>query len=359
MKAAVCYEFGKPLVVEEVEIDPPQAGEVKIKLAATAICHSDVHFLRGEWGGQVPVIAGHESSGTVSALGPGVTGLQTGDRVVVSLLRSCGRCFHCTIGEPYLCDGEFALNTYSRVHTVHGQTIHQGLLTGSFAQYTIVDQSQCVKLPDAMPLDRAALLACGVITGLGAVTNTAHIAPRSSVAVIGVGGVGLNTVQGAALSGARQIIAVDVADAKLALARDFGATDVINAKAGDTVAAVMALTGGTGVDYAFVTVGSSSALDQGFSMIRTGGTTVVVGIPKFDEPAVLKVHHLIDGRKLIGSRMGSTHLSVDVPRLVAFYLQGKLKLDELITGRYGLSDINQALASSESGQALRNVILFD
>ena len=359
MKAAICYEFGKPLVIEEVQIDPPQTGEVKIKLAATAICHSDVHLLQGEWGGEVPVIAGHESSGTVEAIGAGVTTVKPGDRVVVSLLRACGRCFYCTIGEPYLCSGEFALSSQSRVRNGQGQFILQGLYTGSFAEYTIVDQSQCVKIPDNMPFDCAALLACGVITGLGAVTNTAQMAPRSSVVVIGAGGVGLNAIQGAAMAGAREIIAVDRVAAKLTAARNFGATHTINASDEDPVAAVLAHSHGFGVDYAFVTVGSAKALEQGFSMIRPGGTAVMVGIPRADDPAVLNIRPLTKGRKLIGSRMGGSHLSVDVPRLVQLYLQGRLKLDELITQRYALDAINQALASTASGEALRNVIMFE
>jgi len=358
MKAAICYEFGKPLVVEEVTIDPPQAGEVQIKLAATAICHSDIHLLRGEWAGAVPVIAGHESSGTVEAVGAGVSTVQPGDRVVVSLLRSCGRCFFCTIGEPYLCSGDFALNRQSRVRNQQGQPILQGLYTGTFAESTIVDQSQCVVIPDAMPFDRAALLACGVITGLGAVTNTAKIAATSSVVVIGAGGVGLNAIQGAAMAGARQIIAVDRLDAKLEAARAFGATHTINGKSEDAIATVLALTGGMGVDYAFVTVGSGKALEQGFAMIRPGGTAVMVGISATDDPVVLPIRPLTKGRKLLGSRMGGSHLSIDVPRLVELYLQGKLKLDELISNRYRLDEINDALASTETGEALRNVILF-
>jgi S-(hydroxymethyl)glutathione dehydrogenase / alcohol dehydrogenase len=347
MKAAICYEFGKPLVIEEVQIDPPQTGEVKIKLAATAICHSDIHLLQGEWGGEVPVIAGHESSGIVESVGADVTAVKPGDRVVVSLLRSCGRCFFCTIGEPWLCSGEFALNKQSRVRNQAGQPILQGVYTGSFAEYTIVDQSQCVKIPDAMTFAPAALLACGVITGLGAVTNSAQIAPRSSVVVIG-----------AAMVGARQIIAIDRLDEKLAAAQSFGATHVVNGSHEDAIARVLALSGGMGVDYALVTVGSSKALEQGFAMIRPGGTAVMVGISRADDPVSLPIRPLTKGRKLIGSRMGSTHLSVDVPRLVEFYLQGKLKLDELITRRYRLDEINEAIASTESGEALRNVILF-
>lgn len=358
MKAAVCYAFDKPLVVEEVEIDPPQQGEVKVKLAATAICHSDVHLVRGEWGGDLPVVAGHESAGVIEAVGAGVTTVKPGDHVVVSLLRSCGRCFYCTTGAPYNCNGEFALNTQSRLRNQRGEKLHHGINTASFAEYTIVDQTQCVKIPDEIPLDCAALLACGVITGLGAVTNTAKIAPRSSVAVIGVGGVGLNSIQGAALSGARMIIAIDRLDNKLAAARTFGATHTVNATAEDAVQAVQQLTDSQGVDYAFVTVGNASAVTQAFEMIRSGGTVVVVGLPEAKATAAINIHRLIGERHIVGSPMGSTRLSVDAPRLVTLYQQGKLKLDELITKRYPLAEINEAITSMERGEALRNVIIF-
>ena len=358
MQAAVCYEFGKPLIVEDLVIDPPQAGEVKVKLAATAICHSDVHLIRGEWGGEVPVVAGHESAGIVEAVGEGVTNVQPGDHVVVSLLRSCGRCFYCTTGAPYNCHGTFALDTQSRLRNAKGETIQHGIRTASFAEYTIVEQTQCVKIPAEIPLDCAALLACGVITGLGAVTNTAKIAPRSSVAVIGVGGVGLNSIQGAALSGARMIVAVDLLDNKLAAARTFGATHTVNASQENAVTAVQTLSGGDGVDYAFVTVGNAAAVSQAFDMIRGGGSVVVVGMPKASDTVALNIHRLIGERHVVGSPMGSTRLSVDVPRLVELYQQGKLKLDELITQRYPLAEINKAIESMERGEALRNVIIF-
>jgi len=358
MKAAVCYEFGQPLIIEEVVIDPPQAGEVKVKLAATAICHSDVHLIRGEWGGEVPVIAGHESAGIVDAVGEGVTNVQPGDHVVVSLLRSCGRCFYCTTGAPYNCHGTFALDTQSRLRNAKDEKIHHGIRTASFAEYAIVEQTQCVKIADDIPLDCAALLACGVITGLGAVTNTAKIAPRSSVAVIGVGGVGLNSIQGAALSGARMIVAVDLLDNKLTAARTFGATHTVNASQENAVTAVQTLSGGDGIDYAFVTVGNAAAVSQAFDMIRAGGSVVVVGLPKSSDTVALNIHRLIGERHVVGSPMGSTRLSVDVPRLVELYQQGKLKLDELITQRYPLEQINEAIESMERGEALRNVIMF-
>lgn len=358
MKAAVCYEFGKPLVVEEITIDPPQRGEVKVKLAATAICHSDVHLIRGEWGGDLPVVPGHEAAGIVAEVGEGVRSLQPGDHVVVSLLRNCGRCLHCMTGAPYLCDADFALDTDTRLRNLRGEQLQRGDRTAAFAEYTVVHETQCVQVPAELPLTSAALLACGVITGVGAVVNTAKVPPGSSVAVIGVGGVGLNAVQGARIAGARSIIAVDLLENKLAAARTFGATDTVNATEHEPVETVRARNGGRGIDYVFVTVGSSRAVGQGFDMIRPGGMVVVVGLPPASATVALNVHHFWAERHVVGSPMGSTRLNVDVPWLVELYRQGRLKLDELVTRCYPLEEINEAIEAMERGEALRNVIVF-
>lgn len=359
MKAAVCYEFGKPLVVEEVELDPPQADEVMVKMAACAICHSDVHQVRGEWGGETPVVSGHEASGVIHTLGAGVTHVQPGDHVVVSLLRSCGYCHQCQTGRPFSCEAEFPLDKESRLHNKAGVRLIHGIRTAAFAEYAVVHKTQVVKVPDAVALDSASLLACGVITGLGSVVNTAKVETGSTVAVIGVGGVGLNAVQGAVLSGASKIIAIDLLDNKLEAAKRFGATHTINGRQQDPVQAVLALTQNFGVDYAFITVGSSRAIEQATTMLRKGGAAVVVGLPASNQADfTVNSHHLIDNRKVLGSPMGSTRLSVDVPRLVDLYQHGRLKLDELITKRYPLEQINEAIESMERGEALRNVIVF-
>lgn len=360
MKAAVCYEFGQPLVVENIDIDEPRSGEVKVRIGAVAICHSDVHLIRGEWGGATPVVAGHEAAGVVEAVGENVTLARPGDRVAVSLLRSCGRCFYCTTGSPYFCNGLFALAQESRLRTAQGQTIHQGISTGAFAEYAVVDQSQVMQVPDDLPLDRAALLACGVITGVGAAVNTAQMRPGSSVVVVGVGGVGLNAVQGAVLCGAETIIAVDVNDAKLAAARSFGATHAFHAGRADLRDAVAELTGGRGADYVLVTVGSPSAVESGVQLARQEGTVVVVGIPARGATIPLSVYGLvIHGTRILGCNMGSTRLRIDIPRLVGLYRQGRLKLDELITARYPLERINDAVESMERGEALRNVVVLE
>ncbi len=235
MKAAVCYEFGKPLVVEDVTLDPPKHGEVKVKMGATAICHSDIHVIRGELGFSTPVVAGHESAGYVEELGEGVTGLKVGDQVVLSLLAACGRCQMCVSGMPHLCEAKFPLSTESRLHNKKGQALHHMTRTASFAEYAVVDQSQLVPISKDIPIDRAALLACGVITGFGAVVNRAQVRPMSSVVVIGVGGVGLNAIQGARICGANPIIAIDVLDNKLEAAKSFGATHVVRADGKDPV----------------------------------------------------------------------------------------------------------------------------
>ncbi|MBV7336316.1 Zn-dependent alcohol dehydrogenase [Chloroflexi bacterium TSY] len=359
MKAAVCYEFGQPLTVEEVTIDPPQAGEVKVKMAATAICHSDVHEIWGEWGGETPVVSGHEAAGIIDEIGPGVTRVKPGDHVVVSLLRQCGECLLCTTGRPYNCEKVFPLDTESRLRNQDGVALHHGIRTAAFAEYAIVEQSQVVPVPDEIPLECAALLACGVITGLGAVTNTAQVETGSRVAVIGCGGVGLNSIQGAVLSGASQIIAIDLLDSKLEAARSFGATDTINVGEKDAVDTVREMTEGRGADYAFATVGSSTAIEQAVNMIRSGGTAVIVGLPAHDQALFsVSAPHIVGGRSIMGSSMGSTRLFVDVPRLVDLYRNGHLKLDELITKRYPIEEINEAIESMERGEALRNVIVF-
>lgn len=360
MKAAVCYEFGQPLVVDDVTLEPPRFGEVKVKTAAAAICHSDVHLIRGEWAGEVPVIAGHETAGIVDEVGEGVTLVKPGDHVVMSLLRSCGRCFYCSFGETHMCEADYALDAEPRFHNSDGTPINHGIRTAGFSEYTVVDQSQLVPIPKEIPLDSASLLACGVMSGLGAVVNTAGVEPGRSAAVIGVGGVGLNSIQGAALSGAYPVIAIDLLDNKLEASRDFGATHTINARTTESVAeAVQALTNGRGADYAFVTVGSPAAAEQAMTIIRPGGTVTLVGIPEIEATVPLSpFESVIQERKIIGSSMGSTRLSVDIPRLVELYQNGQLKLDELITNRYPLSEINEAIESMERGEALRNVVVF-
>jgi S-(hydroxymethyl)glutathione dehydrogenase / alcohol dehydrogenase len=359
MKAAVGYEPGKPLIIEEIDIDQPHVGEVKVRLVATAICHSDIHALHGDWNGNFPVVVGHEAAGVVEETGESVTLTSPGDNVVVSLLRSCGRCFYCAQGITNLCNGTFALQTESRLRNKRGDPIYQGIRTAAFAEYVIVDQSQIVQVPQTIPLEKAALLACGVITGVGAVVNTGQVKPGSSVVVIGLGGVGLNAVQGAVLAGASKIIAMDVLDMKLAAGKIFGATHTLNAKRDDARQVIRDFTEGRGADYVFVTVGSTTAVSQGFTLLRRAGTLVIVGMPPTGVTAPFPVVDIADkGLKILGSFVGSTRLRVDVPWLVDLYLQRRLKLDELITARYSLEQINEAIEMTERGEAIRNVIVW-
>jgi len=360
LKAAIRYEAGKPLVVEEVDIDPPQKGEVKVRLAATAVCHSDIHIVKGEIPEELPCVAGHESAGYIEEVGEEVTTVKTGDPVVVSLLVSCGKCLYCTTGRPHMCEAEWYRDKTSPYRNKQGQRLKQMTKIGSFAEYTVVDESQVVKLPGDMPLDRASLLACGVITGFGAVVNRAKVEVLSSCVIIGTGGVGLNAVQGASISGAYPVIAVDISDSKLEAARTFGATHTVNSGKGDAIKAVKELTEGRGADYVFVTVGSVDAMRQGFSMSAPRGMTVMVGLPRMGENITFSPWEFIkDERVLTGSYMGTTNLQTDIPKMVELYKAGILKLDELITSRYPLEQINEAIDSVVRGEALRNVIMFE
>jgi S-(hydroxymethyl)glutathione dehydrogenase/alcohol dehydrogenase len=358
MKAAVCYEFNKPLVVEELDIDKPHAGEVKVRIVATAVCHSDIHFIAGDMPQPPPYVPGHESAGYVDEVGEGVTTIKKGDPVVVSLLRSCGQCLYCRTGRPNMCNAKWPLDTGSRIRNKKGVSIGHGLRVGSFAEYVVVDKSQVVPVAADMPLDRAALLACGVITGFGAVVNRAKVKPMSSAVVLGVGGVGLNAIQGAAVCGANPIIAVDMLDNKLEAARKFGATHVLNsAKAADPVKAIKDMTSGLGADYVFITVGVTSAVRQALDMLGRQGMAVIVGLatqPLTSAP----LEYIDDEKTLTGSFMGTTNLSIDIPKLVALYKAGILKLDELITNRFPLDKINEAIESTKKGEALRNIIVF-
>ncbi|NNE23958.1 MAG: Zn-dependent alcohol dehydrogenase [Rhizobiales bacterium] len=359
VKAAVCREYGKPLMIEDIEVAAPQAGEVRVDIKACAICHSDIFYAEGEWGGQLPAVYGHEASGIVSTIGPGVRNVAVGDHVVVTLVRSCGECRCCSKGYHGSCESSFPLDANTPLKDAGGNDIVHGLRTGAFADTVVVDASQVVAIDKDVPFESASLLACGVITGLGAVINTARIEPGSDVIVIGTGGVGLNAVQGAALAGARKIIALDLAEDKLEAALDFGATHGLRADSGDLIDQIMELTGGRGADYIFVTVGAKRAFDQSYDMLAKGGALVLVGMPPegvTSEYDILTMAN--DTKRILGSKMGSSNIHVDLPRLVELYKQGRLKLDELVTGRYPIEEINEAIAAVNRGEALRNVIVF-
>jgi Zn-dependent alcohol dehydrogenase len=359
MKAAVCRAFGEPLVVEDLELASPGAGEIKVSMRACAICHSDIFYADGAWGGTLPAVYGHEAAGVVAEVGPGVTRLAPGDHVVVTLIRWCGECQSCAKGLPVFCEEVFPLDRHTPLRDRTGAEVVHGLRTGAFAEEVVVDASQAVKIPKDIPFASASLISCGVLTGVGAVLNTAGVRAGESVVVIGCGGVGLNSVQGARIAGASPIVAVDIADDKLEAARGFGATHTINSKAEDAAGRVAEITGGRKADWVFVTVGAKAAIDQGIGLMGRGGSVVIVGMPAsgvtnaFDPGWIAA-----DGQRIIGSKMGSARLPVDVPRFVQLYREGRLKLDELVTATYPLERINEAIAAVKRGEALRNVIVF-
>ncbi len=358
-RAAVCRAFAAPLSIETIEIAEPGPGEVLIRNAACAICHSDIFYIDGAWGGDLPAVYGHEAAGVVEAVGPGVTRLKAGDPVVATLIRNCGFCPACADGAPVFCEEVFPLDRQTPLRDSAGKPLVHGLRTGAFAEHMVVDASQAVAIPKDMALDVASLIACGVLTGMGAVVNTADVKAGSSAVVIGCGGVGLNAVQGARLSGCDPIIAIDVEPSKLEAALAFGATHAVNAKTEAVEERVKALTGGRKADWVFVTVGVKGAAEQGVSLMKRNGGTVLVGMPPSGVQATIDPGWLAaDGQKILGSKMGSARPVIDVPKIVALYRDGRIKLDELITGRYPLDRINDALASSRSGAALRNVIVF-
>ena len=359
MKAAVCRQFGEPLVIEELELAAPGPGEVKVAVRACAICHSDIFFLDGAWGGTLPAVYGHEAAGVVETVGEGVSDVKPGDHVVVTLIRSCGHCHYCGRGEEVLCESEFALDRKGPLTGRGDEPVKQGLRTGAFAEAVVVERSQVAVVPKSVPFEAASLIACGGLTGFGAVANTASLTAGSSAVVIGAGGVGLNSIQAARLLGASPLIAIDVRDEKLAAARRFGASDGVNARDEDAVARVRALTHGRGADYVFVTVGSGPVVDQSFGMLSRGGRLVLVGMPPTGVTATMDPGSIAnDSQLVLGSKMGSSRVSIDVPRLVELYQKGDLLLDELVSGRYPLEEINAAVESSRSGRALRNVIVF-
>jgi Zn-dependent alcohol dehydrogenase len=358
-RAAVCRAFGQPLTIEEIELAEPGPGELRVKIKACAICHSDIFYADGAWGGDLPAVYGHEAAGVVEAVGSGVKRVKVGDPVVATLIRSCGFCDACAGGGPVYCEEVFPLDEATPLHDANGKPIVHGMRTGAFAEHAIVEESQVAKIPAELAFDAASLIACGVITGFGAVVNTAKVPTGASVVVIGCGGVGLNSVQGARIAGAAPIIAVDVADAKLEAARKFGATHGVNARTENVVERVVALNGGKKVDYVFVTVGVAGAAEQAISLLRKQGAAVIVGMPPSGVAANFDPGWLAaDGQRILGSKMGSARLPVDVPHIVELHREGRLKLEELISGRFRLEDINEAIASARSGAALRNVIVF-
>ncbi|HZB43433.1 MAG TPA: alcohol dehydrogenase catalytic domain-containing protein [Ilumatobacter sp.] len=359
IRAAVCRAFGEPLTIEELQLAAPGPGELRVRLAAVAICHSDVSGVDGAWGGGLPIVYGHEAAGVVAEVGSGVA-FHVGQSVVVTLIRSCGDCRRCKRGEFVACTTTFALDQRSPLTTHDGETILHGLRTAAFAEQVVVHASQVVAVDDAIDPKAASLLACGVITGVGAVVNTAAVELGSTVVVIGCGGVGLNVVQGARLAGAGAIVAVDVQPAKLELARRLGATDVAVAGVDDVAAVVRSVSDEAMADYVFVATGSPAALGGALGLVGSMGALVVVGMPPEGVSGSYDPGWLAGlNQRILGSKMGTSVIARDIPALLGRYRAGELELDGLISRTFTLDQINEAMDEVRAGSALRNVIVFN
>ncbi len=360
MRAAVLREVNKAMGIEQIATADPAPHEVLIRTAATGVCHSDLHFFNGSYPGRFPMVLGHEAAGVVEKVGSGVSYVKPGDHVITCLSTFCGTCEHCLTGHMSLCI-EPAVRTRPDKKprlTKGDEPLTQFANLGSFAEMMLVHEHSLVKIRTDMPLDRAALIGCGVTTGVGAVIHTAKVEPGSTVAVIGCGGVGLSAINGAAIAGAGRVIAVDMVPSKLDLARKFGATDTVNAKDKDAVGEVIEMTQG-GVHYAFEAIGLKATAEQAFRMLRRGGTATIIGM--IPPGSMVQVHgpDFLWEKKLQGSMMGSNRFRVDMPRFIDFYLQGKLHLDDMISSRIRLEDVNDAFAAIEKGEVARSVIVFD
>lgn len=360
MRAAVCHAFGEPLVIEEIGLAEPGPGEVRISVHACGVCHSDIFFMDGAWGGVLPAVYGHEAAGIVKAIGPGVTSVKIGQPVVATLIRSCGTCHSCTHGHEVSCENLDDLGPASPISSKQGAPIHQAMATGAFADEIVVHESQTVTAPVGLDMAALSLLACGVITGFGAVVNNARVEPGASVVVIGAGGVGLNTIQGARYAGASMIAAIDLSSTKLENAGRFGATHPIDGADSEKAREhVLRLTGGRGADYVFVTVGARSAMMQAFDYCASSGAIVWVGMPPSGVTLELDPSSIAaNNQRIIGSKMGDAAIRTLIPQLIDLYQAGSLELDALVSGRYPLEGVNDAVTSARTGDVFRNVIMM-
>lgn len=357
IRAAVAHEFGQPLTVEAVNLRAPNANEVEVTLEACAICHSDITYMDGGWGGTLPAVYGHEAAGRVSAVGAGVKDYAIGDTVIVTLIRACGGCIPCSSGKPVACADPTEMD--GPITTTDGSPIEQALACGAFAERVVVDPSQMAHIPADMPMDAASLLSCGVITGVGAVVNAARLRVGQTAVVIGAGGVGLNAIQGARIAGASKIIAIDMLEEKLDAAKEFGATHGVLASSKNPWQTVHEITGGLMADAVFVTVGAIPAYETAPKYMGANGRIVMVGMPHTGDMASLDLATMAAlGQGMIGTKMGDVVLKRDIPWMIELYQQGRLKLDELISGRWSLDQINEAIDDTRTGAARRNVVLF-
>ena len=361
MKAAVLYGVNESMRIEEIQIDRPGPREVLIRTGASSLCRSDLHYIEGRYYSPKPEVMGHEASGTVEAVGDQVTYVRPGDRVITCISIFCGFCKKCMSGRPVQCT-----NRSQRVRgpreqprlSKDGALIHQNAYLGAYAEQMLVPENGMVKVDDDLPFEVLALIGCGVTTGMGAVLNTARIEPGSTVAVIGCGGVGLSCVQGAVIGGAGRIIAIDPVETKLTMARDFGATDVVDASGGGVIEKIRELTGGGGVDYSFDAIGLKETAEQSYEMLDSGGTATIVGMIPEGTKIEIDGPSFVKERRIQGCNMGSNRFRVDMPRYIEYYRQGRLKLDEMVSKRISLEQVNEGFDFMRQGHVARSVITF-
>lgn len=361
VKGAVMNAFNEPLTIESMTLKPPRADEVVVKVVASGVCHSDLSVIHAKIPVPPPCVLGHEGAGIVEEVGKGVTDLKAGDHVVMAWVQPCGKCHFCIAGRGHLCEAgiQSAMAGEEMIFDRAGTPVGRMAGVGSFADHTIVRRTAAIKIPQDVPLDRACLVGCGVMTGVGAAINTAKVQPGDTVAVFGCGGVGLNVIQGAALCGASRIIAVDLSESKLKLATQFGATDVINGKETDAPSAIRDLTDGLGVDYAFEVIGAPAVIAQAYMALKRGGKVVVVGVPGFGQDITIPGFSLpLEEKGVIGSLYGSANLQRDMLKLIDLYMRKRLKIDELISRTIKLEDVNAAFDAMEKGEVARSVIRF-
>src|SRR5947199_6782775 len=360
MKAAVLHEVNKPLMIEDVSVQKPGPREVLIRTSVAGLCHSDLHFMEGLYPHPLPAVLGHESAGLVEQVGSDVTYVKPGDHVVTCLSVFCGTCDNCTTGRTVLCTDttvKMLPGASNRLQWGKPEKLNQFLNLSSFAEQMLVHENAIVKIKKEMPLELAALIGCGVITGYGAVVNTAKVTAGETVAVVGCGGVGMAAINGAAIAGAGRIIAVDTNPVKLQLATKLGATDLVNPRDGDPVKRIQELMKG-GVHHAIECLGTKTTAEQAFQMLKAGGTATIVGMVPFGTKIELHGFDFLRERKIQGSSMGSNRFRVDMPRLIEFYHQRKLHLDDWISDRIQLADINQGFANMKAGKVVRSVVQF-
>jgi S-(hydroxymethyl)glutathione dehydrogenase/alcohol dehydrogenase len=366
VKAAVLPALDAPMEVREVEVEAPHAGEVKIRMGASGVCHSDLSVQNGTLLSPTPIVLGHEGAGVITEIGEGVTGLEPGDHIVVSWVPQCGYCFFCTRGQPQLCETSSAalatgglLDGTTRI-TSGGSPLFQMAAAGTFSEETIIPAMAAVKIPKDLDLKVAALIGCGVLTGVGAALNTAHIRRGDTVAVVGCGGVGLNVIQGARIAGAENIVAIDMLENKLQMAKEFGATTTVNAGQTDPVSQVMDMTGQRGADVSFEVIGLGPTIDQTITMTRRGGQAILVGVPRMEVMLTLPAFFgvVLAEKTIKGCWYGSSDVQRDVPRLIEHYKSGELKLDELISRTITVDQVNEAFEAMKAGEVARSVIQY-